>query len=426
MSNTNDNTVTTTLKQPVIWLFVASIMLGVIAEALIMFATPLIILDITGKVSASGMAFAIEWLPAVLIFPFAGVFVDRLGGKRVFVYSSSLRALIVGIAVVAIYWLPEFTVAILLINAALMSVFMAPNRMAVEKLIPRIVSREQLAVVQSAVQNSELIGWTLGPALAAYFTIFFDTPVVLIAACLAFVLSLLPVFWLKPSALPTAAKGSVEVEADEGIMAEMKQGFQLLLQSKPIVLLALLNCTINLAFAVSLASHPAIIKADFGLDDSAYGVLNTVSGVLGLLNLIVVPFVLHKLSIYRLGIIGLILIISGLLATSMVAQFVPYVIGFVIASIGLTFFNVFNRTQRIKALPQAHIGKVMGPFYLVNLITMPIGGLIVALFADDHGNQPLILAVTLLLLLVGPVFIVKAQRAFESVFKQMALAEKGA
>lgn len=420
MSSINSVMKTNLFGQSSIWLFVSSIMLGVIAEALILFATPLIILDITGKASSAGLAFAVEWLPAVLIYPFAGVFADRFGGKRVFIYSSYIRAIILSITIGLVYWLPSMTVIILLINAALMSFLMAPNRMAVEKLVPQIASKDNLAVVQSAVQNSELIGWTLGPALAAYCTLFFDTPVILIISISAFVLSLLPIFFLK-NLQETQGVDAADSQIKEGFIKEMKQGFSLLKNSKPISLLAILNCSINLAFAVSLASHPAIIKSDFGLDDGAYGVLNTISGLLGLLNLLLIPLVLKKLSIYRLGCIGLAMIISGLLITSGVMSFVPYVIGFVIASIGVTLFNVFNRTQRIKALPQEHIGKVMGPFYLVNLITMPIGGILVALFADEHGNQSIIFFTTLLLLIIGPLLIIYAQRAFEVVFKKMSL-----
>ena len=83
---------------------------------------------------------------------------------------------------------------------------------------------------------------------------------------------------------------------------------------------------------------------------------------------------------------------------------------------GVTLFNIFNRTQRIKALSPEHIGKVMGPFYVLNLITLPIGGGIVALFSDQHGNQILILLSSLLLAAIGPVLIIRTQRAFERLF----------
>merc|ERR1712065_128529 len=108
-----------------------------------------------------------------------------------------------------------------------------------------------------------------------------------------------------------------------------------------LMLLAILNCTINLAFAVTLASHAAIITGTFGLEDSAYGILNSVTGFLGIINLLLVPLLLKKINIYSLGIFGLTFIVLGLVATSLVDSYIPYLLGFVVASMGVAMFNVF-------------------------------------------------------------------------------------
>lgn len=413
MSNTPIENEQAPLEKFKLWLFIAAVLVGIVAEALIVFATPLLVLEHTGKASAAGLAFAIEWLPAVLMYPFAGVIADRIGGRSLFITSSLLRALVVVACVIGLLASNDWIVAILLINAGLMSLFAAPNRMAVEKIVVRLANEKTLPVIQSAVQNSELVAWTLGPALASFLIVYVDNVFVIGVAGVLFLLSAIPILLL----VGKDQQGDQQnIPKGKEIIAETAQGFRLLKSSPALMQLAVLNCCINLAFAVSLASHAVIITSDFGMEDSAYGLLNTVAGLLGMLNLILVPLLIRKLGIFHLGVIGLTLISVGLVTTSLVASYTEYLVGFVVASVGLALFNIFNRTQRVKALPPEHIGKVLGPFYVMNLITLPLGGLIVALFADQYGNQILILAVTLLLIIVGPFLITRAQRSFEYIF----------
>lgn len=395
------------------WFFAFAILSAIIGEALVLFATPLLVLEYTGKASLAGLAFAIEWLPAVLIYPFAGVLADRIGGRRLFIISSWSRVVFLALCIAGIYFIDSWLVAILMVNSALMSLFSAPNRMAVEKMVPLLAEGKSLPIIQSVVQNSELIAWTLGPALAATLVLYVDNFFILGLSGFFFFCSAIPIIVLTQ----LAHKKVKENLGDQNIGKEMLQGFKLLFSSQALMLLAILNCTINLAFAVTLASHAAIITGTFGLEDSAYGILNSVTGFLGIINLLLVPLLLKKINIYSLGIFGLTFIVLGLVATSLVDSYIPYLLGFVVASMGVAMFNVFNRTQRIKAISQQHIGKIMGPFYVLNLVTLPVGGFIVTFFADQHGNQILIGLVTVLLAIIGPLLIMRTQRAFEHVFK---------
>lgn len=420
MSNTSSQTTQSNTSQPRVILFVAAIIVGVVSESMIIFATPLMVLDITGTPSSAGLAFAVEWLPAVLIYPFAGVIVDRLGGRNIFIAASVARSTVIVISLLLYFLFPQYAVAILMFNAGFMSLLMAPNRMSVEKIVPQIAQGRQLASVQSAVQNSELIALTAGPALAAFLVVYTDKAWILLVAGVLFVLSALPIFLLHLN--DDTKEKSADDSSANSIRKDMVDGVKLLMDSKPLVRLALLNCFINLLFAVSLASHAAVIKTQFELTDSAYGILNSVSGGLGLLNLILIPFILKKLDVYHLGIIGLGMILMGMFATSLAPSYWPYLMGFVFASVGVTFFNVFNRTQRIKAINKNHIGKVMGPFYVVNLMTMPIGGVFVAVFANSYGNQSIILFTTLALLVIGPPLLVASQRSFLKTFEKLGLS----
>jgi hypothetical protein len=80
---------------------------------------------------------------------------------------------------------------------------------------------------------------------------------------------------------------------------------------------------------------------------------------------------------------------------------------------GVAWFNVFNRTQRVKAIEPEHLGKVIGPFYLVNCLSYPIAGLVTAGLGPVLGVQHLLQAMALVLVLPGSALLWFTARGFE-------------
>ena len=92
--------------------------------------------------------------------------------------------------------------------------------------------------------------------------------------------------------------------------------------------------------------------------------------------------------------------------------FAVYGPSFVAGLAGIAYFNVFNRTQRVRVIPREHLGKVMGPFYLVNLASYPIAGILVAVLGGKIGPQRLIAVLAALLTLFGAILLTLTVRSF--------------
>ncbi len=386
--------------------FGAGLLLALLAEQTVLFAVPLMIFQITGNVSYSGVAFALEWLPALLAYPFAGLLADRFGGRILFRYANTARALSLGLTVGTCWYAPELTVWALIGNGIVLSLLMAPVRMAVEKSVPLVAGANRLANCQSLVQNMELLAMALGPALAALLAMYTDKRVLLALAAMAFAIA--GVCW---KGLPTQLSAKVP----KSILKELSLGWHLLLNNPPVLSLALLNFTINLAFACVLSANAFVISGVFSAADGVFGLMNAGAGALGLLNFILVPRLLARMSIYRLGALGFALLCLGLICMGAASGVMLYAVSFLLAMAGCTLFNVFNRTQRIKAICPDHLGKVMGPFYLVNLLSYPLGGLLTASVGHEYGIQPLILGLALLLTAPGALLFVLTTRRFRAV-----------
>ena len=87
-------------------LFSGGVLIGLMAQQIVLFAVPLIIYRETGGVAALGLAYALEWLPNLVAYPFAGVLADRDGGVRLFSRANLARAVLLGAAVLLCLTLP--------------------------------------------------------------------------------------------------------------------------------------------------------------------------------------------------------------------------------------------------------------------------------------------------------------------------------
>ncbi|MBF6328284.1 MFS transporter [Nocardia transvalensis] len=388
-------------------LFGTGVLLGLIAEQVVLFAVPLLIFQDTKEVSSLGFAFALEWLPGLIAYPFAGLLADRDGGARLFSRVAVMRALILITVVLVCLAQPGWTAAILMTGGAFLSVCVAPIRMSIEKMVPQLAQGTQVATMQSLVQNMELLAMALGPALATAAALLLGKLWLLLIAAAAFGISALT--WLP---LPRPERGPAVRQTTREVLAELAIGWRLLVSIRPVLLLGILNFTINLVVAVLLAVNPALITDVFDAPDAAYGLLNAAVGVTGLLNLLLIPLVLRRFGIGLIGVTGFCLMCVAFMAAAAAPSYPIYAPAFVLVLAGVALYNVYNRTQRLKVIPGEHLGKVMGPFYLLNLISYPIAGLMIGGLSTTIGPQRLALWMGCLLCLFGAVFLPLTMASF--------------
>jgi MFS family permease len=368
--------------------FASGLMLGLIAEQTVLFAVPLLIYQRTGSLAYSGIAYAVEWVPALIAYPFAGLFADRLGGRRLFRYANRVRMTCLTIAVAACFAMPSATIIALMVNSVFLSLLIAPVRMSVEKTVPVLADGGKLSDLQSLVQNVELLAMALGPALAAGLAQWLGKLPLLLVAAAGFALAA----WCWRE-LPASPRGT----AHGRVRHDLVLGWRLLIANRPVVLLALVNFAINLAFAIAASANAYLVTGVFRASDSVFGLMNTGAGVLGLLNLLLIPKLTRSWSIYRLGAGGFALMCTGLVCMGLAQGVWVYVIAFLGAMAGAAWYNVFNRTLRVRAIEREHLGKVIGPFYLINGLSYPLAGVLTASVGPVLGIQHILLFMAVML-----------------------------
>jgi MFS transporter, DHA3 family, macrolide efflux protein len=134
-----------------------------IGDALTSLTLLIVVTRLTGSTAAlAAMAIALA-VPAIVVGPIAGVFVDRWDRRRVMLASDLIRAgLVLGFILVAStdrLWL-MYAIAV---AHATVGTFFTPSRMA---LIPRVVPREGLMAANSLNQMTRVLASVAGSALA--------------------------------------------------------------------------------------------------------------------------------------------------------------------------------------------------------------------------------------------------------------------
>ncbi|MEU3026604.1 MFS transporter [Streptomyces incarnatus] len=387
-------------------LFGAGVLLGLMAEQVVMFAVPLLLFQDTKQVSTLGYAFALEWLPGLIAYPFAGLIADRDGGARLFSVVTGSRAVVLAVVVAVLLTRPGWTTPALMTSGAVLSILVAPTRMSVEKMVPQLAAGEAMARTQALVQNMELLAMALGPALATLAAALIGK--VWLLAVAASVFALAAACWLP---LPRGERPTEPVTA-RATLRELGLGWKLMAGNRPVLLLGILNFGINLVVASVLSANAALVTGVFAAPDWSFALLNTCVGVVGLVNLLVIPLVLKRFEVPLLGVLGFAVLCAALLLIGIAGSFPVYAVLFIAVLTGTAYYNVFNRTSRVKVIPREHLGKVMGPFYLLNLLSYPIAGLLVGSVGATYGPQRLVGVLAVVLSVFGAVLLPLTMRSF--------------
>ncbi|WP_250477482.1 MULTISPECIES: MFS transporter [unclassified Caballeronia] len=384
------------MQRGVILRFLLSRAASSLGDQFLMFAVPLIVYRSTGSVAMSGLAFFIEWLPRICSLPIAGNLCDRLDSWRVYGFADTARA----IACACVAWLalatPSNSFPIIASLSAVCAFFYAQAFIALESTVPRLVMPEQMHKAQALLQAIDQTASIAGPALAALLAARFPPSGLLWVAASVFGLSALLVWSLRNDLHRTEPRSAGHRQGfNAGVAAAVG-----VLRDKPVLwALIALSMGVNLIVGVALATGAAITTGRFGLPNSLFGFLQTIVGAVALASFLAVPYLTRRLSVYWIGVTAFGMIVVGGLLMGMASSFPVFVLGYALSFASCGLFNVYIRTERAHWIPRDQLGRVLSLIVLLNQLSLPVAGLIVATFGGRLGVQPIFIAVSMLGLL---------------------------
>jgi DHA3 family macrolide efflux protein-like MFS transporter len=269
-------------------------------------AMPIVINRLTGSATMVGLSIMSTALPALILGPIAGVFVDRLNRRTVMIVSDVLRGVMI-LALLTVNSASQVWIFYLIgfLNSCA-SLFFFPARAAVLPLI--VTDEEDWLQANGMMQIIQTIGLLAGPTLAGFTIGIWGEKIAFLVNSAGFFCSALAVMLIR---VPRTTPGNnPSINLIPSLLADLREGVLFLFSSR--TLIGVVICTsvamlgvgaINVIWVPFLQRTFNIGAAGLGIVDSAQGVGMVAGGLLlGVLSSHVRKTLMSSVGICLIGI----------------------------------------------------------------------------------------------------------------------------
>ncbi|WP_052269110.1 MFS transporter [Pseudomonas fluorescens] len=374
--------------------FFISLFLSRLADQILLFIVPLVVFQTTNSASWAGLAFFVESLPRFLAFPVCGALCDKFSPIRILHISQVYRAVLCLLAIGLYALFGGITWVVVL--SAVCGVLTTQGIMAREVLLPYIFKHYSYTKTLSYSQIADQTGLVLGPLVAALLLeIWAWHWVVLWVAGLFLLADLSMLVWQRLSRITLET-----FEQHQDIWLQpLRIAFGHIRELAALRKIIMLAVGVNLIVGVTLATSAAMVLGQYSAGKDAYAGLQAAGAV----TTIVILFFLARVELPQrvLGGVAYTMIAVGALISALSPHLSGYVLGFLLIVGFDKMFNIYMRSIRQRVIPPKDFGKTVGVITLLNNLSQPLAGLLVALFATALGAQHVILILAALTILLG-------------------------
>ncbi|HEX2581657.1 MAG TPA: MFS transporter [Dongiaceae bacterium] len=393
-------------ERKVLIVFCISRFFSLLSDQLLLFAIPVLVFKVSGSISYSGIAFIIEWLPRVVFLPFLGILVDRFSSKSQVLTVDIARAILI---VSTLLSNNIFTVMAL---AGILSLLGGYAFLVLENVIARHFGSIGLSESQSKLQMVDQVTRALGPPLASTLMFYFNFSALIWVAFVMVVTSLTLIslrlrFPDKQREIVHKENVSFSLAA---ILGNLKIASLTIGRSRILRSLILLSMLVNFSEGVCLALLPAIILKQYQASQNLLGLLAGGAAVTSFLALGVVPFLARKFGSGFLGLCGGSAMVCLGLILGLYDNLVVFSTAYILFIVARSYFALYARAERLKHIPQEHLGKTLGIFIAFLMASLPLSGLMLPLFDGRLSAQGIIFLANVMaisLALPGAVYLLR-------------------
>ncbi|MEG1907608.1 MAG: MFS transporter [Gordonibacter sp.] len=263
-------------------------------DAVLRFALPLYVLNLTESAALMGAVAAAAWLPYIVLTPIGGVAADRVNKRRIMAVLDVLLALTCAayLMLEGVIDLVGLSICALIVLYAAQSIYQPTVQAAVPFIVPRDSVVRATAIVSQISALSGLVGPVVGGLVFGLFGI---EPVVVVSG-IAFALSavLIMLFVRIPHKRVELTEGIVRTVVDD-----IAESFTFLRRERPIILkVILLVAGINVTMtAFIIIGAPVIVTQILGLPNQFMGFAEGALALGGLTGGILVGVLANRLHL---------------------------------------------------------------------------------------------------------------------------------
>ncbi|AWK11641.1 MFS transporter [Streptomyces spongiicola] len=351
-----------------------------LAFAMSTYGIPLLVLVTTRSAALTGLAFALEWVPRLAAFGWAGGIVDRRGASVVFFLASLGRALVVAAGAILLYLHPSGAVASVTVMAlaAVTGVLTEFSYIAAETAGAAAGRRAggQAHRVQAVLLGIDQTATLAGPALAGLLLLA-GPPQMLAVITVFSLLAALLALCTPPSPIPPAraAKGNTGA----GLLTGWRT-----IRSLPALGWLVTGLTLsNLAIGFLQAAGPVIVVNHYRQSATAVGLVWSAAAGATLLSVTLCRFAIDRLGLWPVGAACAAFASLATLAAAQAPDYLSYLVLVAVLMAAEGGMTVVLRTLRSRLIPPEKFGSTLSVTILILLLPFPVAGVLTAITPPD-------------------------------------------
>lgn len=351
-----------------------------LAGAMTTYGIPLLVLATTNSAALTGVAFALEWIPRLAAFGWAGALVDRRGAAVVFHLASLARASALAVGSVLLHLYPNGHVAsvTVVVLAATTGVLTEFSYIAAETAGAAAGRRAERRAhrVQAVLLGIDQTATLAGPAVAGLLLLAGPPPMLALITGLSLLAALLALRTPPSPVTPTLApKG----QPGTGLLTGWRT-----IRSLPALGWLVTGLTLsNLATGLLQAAGPVIVVKHFGQSTTAVGLVWSAAAGATLLSVTICRFAIDRLGLWPVGAACATLASLACLAAAQAPDYLSYLVLVAVLMAAEGGMTVVLRTVRSHLIPPEKLGSTLSATILILLLPLPVAGVLTALTPPD-------------------------------------------
>ncbi|AKL96546.1 arabinose efflux permease [Clostridium aceticum] len=396
-------------------LFLLGRMVSDIGNSVQMMIMPLYIIDIGGSAATIGLFSFLSLLPALIIYPFAGVIGDRMNRKMIMVVTDLISAGVILALGFISYW-GFMGIPLLLIVQAVISLLNGLFEPATRGMLPQLVDKGELTRRNSTVASMRSLSIMLGPVVGTVLYAKYGITMVFMINGTSFLLS-----GASEMMIQYVHVKRKKTEGAKGMINDLLEGIQFIMKNRIIrnmcYFFLVIYFVVQPIFSVIL---PLFFKTNLQYPDTQYGYLQTIIILGSLLGSVMVGIWFGKeeevTKPFTIGsglLLGTMLLFSILLFPKSLAMLGNDTMLYLVVLAGvLGLFSLANivisvpvQTYIQRETPDEYMSRV---FSLVSMISrggMPLGALAYGIVLEWIEIHWAVLMAALLMMVICKTFI---------------------
>ncbi len=404
-------------------LFLIGRMISDTGTSIQMMIMPLYIIDAGGNATTIGLFSFASLVPALFVYPFAGVLGDRLNRKAIMVITDLASACVI-LLLAFISYFDRMSLTLLLVGQIIISLLNGLFDPATRGMMPQLVAQEELNVANSKMASLRGLSVLLGPVIGSLMYSEFGITILFFINGFSFLLSGISEMLIRYKHVK-----SKSVEGISEIVSDLSRGIRFILSNKTIRMacyfLIVIYFLVQPIFAVAL---PLFFKTRLEYSNAQYGYLQSISILGMILGSTFVGWIFGKESgiVKPLKVGCSLLIVSMLMFSLLMFPYTLSVLGndtilyflllavvFCLFSAANMFINVPIQSFIQRETPMEYMSRV---FSIIGMITrggMPLGALVYGILLSRVDTHWPVFVSTLLMTLISITFIKSFIKAHE-------------